>query len=365
MTESTVAVLAFLVFGWAITSGTLARHNVTGPLVFASIGYVLGNPDWGPLTIDVEAESIHVIAELTLALVLFSDAARVNVAELRRDVSLPVRLLAIGLPLSIAGGGVLAAVIFDDLPWALAGFIGAALAPTDAALSAQVINDERVPLRLRRALNVESGLNDGIATPIVSFMLAVTASQIGATSHGESFQAGAALRELGVGALVGLAAGVGGAVLITLAARSGLIGTGGRRLATLATAVGAFATALAFDGNAFIAAFVAGIAFGAALKQEVVDMEQAAELTELGGELLALVVWFLFGAALGSDRFRRSRRTNPRLCSGKPDARPDASGRTLHDSFGPRSAHRELPWLVRSERTRVGGVRAPGDRGSR
>ena len=298
MTESTVAVLAFLVFGWAITSQTLARHNVTGPLVFASTGYVLGNPDWGPLSINVEAESIHVIAELTLALVLFSDAARVNVAELRRDVSLPVRLLAIGLPLSIAGGGVLAAVIFDDLPWALAGFIGAALAPTDAALSAEVINDERIPLRLRRALNVESGLNDGIATPVVSFMLAIAASQIGATTHGESFQAGAALRELGVGALVGLAAGVSGAKLITLAAQHGLSATGGRRLATLATAVGAFAIALAVDGNGFIAAFVAGIAFGAALQQEVVDMEQAAELTELGGELLALVVWFLFGAVL-------------------------------------------------------------------
>ena len=213
MTESTVAVLAFLVLGWAITSGTLARHNVTGPLVFAITGYVLGNPDWGPLTIDVEAESIHVIAELALALVLFSDAERVNIAELRRDVSLPVRLLAIGLPLSIAGGGVLAAVILDDIPWALAGFIGAALAPTDAALSAPVINDERIPLRLRRALNVESGLNDGIATPVVSFMLAVAASQIGATTHAESFQAGAALRELAVGALVGLTAGVGGAAL--------------------------------------------------------------------------------------------------------------------------------------------------------
>ena len=86
--------------------------------------------------------------------------------------------------------------------------------------------------------------------------------------------------------------------MITLAAQHGLIATGGRRLATLATAVGAFAIALAFDGNGFIAAFVAGIAFGAALEQEVVDMEQAAELTELGGELLALVVWFLFGAVL-------------------------------------------------------------------
>ena len=164
--------------------------------------------------------------------------------------------------------------------------------------SAQVINDERIPLRLRRALNVESGLNDGIATPVVSFMLAVAASQIGATTHGESFQAGAALRELALGALVGLTAGVGGAALITLGARYRLIATGGRRLATFATAIGAFATALALDGNAFISAFVAGIAFGAALKDEVAEMEQAMELTELGGELLALVVWFLFGAAL-------------------------------------------------------------------
>ena len=105
-----------------------------------------------------------------------------NVTELRRDAWLPVRLLAIGLPLSVALGSLLAAAFFD-VPWALAGFIGAALAPTDAALSAQVIDDERVPLRLRRALNVESGLNDGIATPIVTFMLAVAASQIGVDRH--------------------------------------------------------------------------------------------------------------------------------------------------------------------------------------
>ena len=109
-----------------------------------------------------------------------------------------MRLLAIGLPLSIALGSLLAAVLFD-VPWALAGFIGAALAPTDAALSAQVIDDERIPLRLRRALNVESGLNDGIATPIVTFMLAVAASQIGVDRHSASYDAGQALRELGGG----------------------------------------------------------------------------------------------------------------------------------------------------------------------
>jgi NhaP-type Na+/H+ or K+/H+ antiporter len=298
VTESTVAVIALLVLGWAVVSGVLARHDVTGPFVFALAGYLLGNADWGPLSVAVEATSVHVVAEVTLALVLFSDAARVNLAELRRDLSIPVRLLGIGLVLSVVLGALLAAALFDGLPWALAGFVGAALAPTDAALSVQVINDERIPLRLRRALNVESGLNDGIATPIVAFMLAVAASQLGTVSDSVSFEAGAALRELGGGILTGIVVGLGGAVLISTAARRGWMMTEGPRLAALAVAVAAFAIALAFDANGFIAAFVAGIAFGAILDDSGVDLEQAAELTERGGELLALVVWFLFGATL-------------------------------------------------------------------
>ena len=298
MTESTVAVIALLVLGWAVVSGALARHDVTGPFVFALAGYLLGNPDFGPLTVDVEASSIHIVAEVTLVLVLFSDAARVNLAELRRDLSIPVRLLGVGFLLSVAVGSLLAAWMFDGFPWALAGFLGAALAPTDAALSVQVINDERIPLYLRRALNVESGLNDGIATPIVVFMLAVAASQLGIVVHSVSFEAGAALRELGAGIVTGVTIGVGGAVLISAATRRRWIITGGRRLATLAVAIAAFAVALAFDANGFIAAFVAGIAFGATLDDRVVDLEEALELPELGGELLALVVWFLFGATL-------------------------------------------------------------------
>jgi sodium/hydrogen antiporter len=297
VTESTTLTLALLVLGWAIVSGALARHNITGPLVFAVAGYLLANPEWGPLDIDVEAGSVHVVAEVTLALVLFSDASRVDVTELRRDVWLPARFLAIGLPLSVAFGSVLAAVFFD-VPWALAGFIGAALAPTDAALSAQVINDERVPMRLRRVLNVESGLNDGIATPIVTFMLAVAASQIGVERHSASYEAGQALRELGGGVVVGLIVGFAGAALLVIASHHQWIAPGGRRLATLAVAIASLAAALAIDANGFIAAFVAGITFGAWLNHSEQAPEEVGELPELGGELLALVVWFLFGATL-------------------------------------------------------------------
>jgi NhaP-type Na+/H+ or K+/H+ antiporter len=298
MSESAALVIALLVLTWAALSGLLGRHSVTGPLVFVVVGYLLANPDWGPVRIDIEVDALHVLAEVTLALVLFSDASRINLAQLRHDLSLPVRLLGIGLPLSIALGGILAAVLFDSFPWALAGFIGAALAPTDAALSVQVINDQRVPMRLRRALNVESGLNDGIATPIVSFMLAVAASQLGLVTDSESAEAGKALSELGLGVVAGLVLGIGGAALINVSARRGWIGHGGRRIATLAIALGAFQAALAIEGNGFIAAFVAGIAFGATLRADAADPERAGELTELGGELLALVVWFVFGAAL-------------------------------------------------------------------
>lgn len=297
MTEATFAVLMVLVLAWAVTSHLLDRLNITGALVFAVAGYVLGNPRWGPLAVDVETPSIHLLAELTLALLLFSDAARVNVSQLRRDLSFPGRLLGIGLPLSVILGSLVAAVIFDDFSWALAGFVGATLAPTDAALSVQVINDERIPLRLRRALNVESGLNDGIVTPIVVFTLAMVSDQLGTSSHDES-SGGGPLLDLALGVVVGLVFGLGTARLITFGSRRRWIIAGGRRLATLAAALASFALALALDGNGFIAAFVAGIAFGAGLPEDVADAHEVAELPELLGELMALAVWFLFGAAL-------------------------------------------------------------------
>ncbi|HET6985800.1 MAG TPA: cation:proton antiporter [Kribbella sp.] len=196
-------------------------------------------------------------------------------------------------------GSLLAAWFFDDFTWALAGFVGATLAPTDAALSAQVINDRRIPMRLRRTLNVESGLNDGIVTPVVTFTLAVAAGQLGRESHdGTSDHGGGALLELAVGVIVGLAVGTASARLMTVASRRHWMTTGAGRLGTLAAALSSFALAVAFGGNGFIAAFLAGIAFGAGLDNHTVDADDAVELPELLGEVLALAVWFLFGAAL-------------------------------------------------------------------
>jgi NhaP-type Na+/H+ or K+/H+ antiporter len=297
VTEATFAVLALLVLGWAITSGVLSRVNINGPLLFTAAGYVLANPGWGPLSVDYEAPSIHVIAEITLALLLFADASRVSIAKVKRDIRFPVGLLGLGLPLSVLLGSLLAAWLLDDVSWALAGFVGATLAPTDAALSAQLINDERIPMRIRRVLNVESGLNDGIVTPVVAFTLAIAATELGIAGHDDP-HGGGALLEVAVGVAVGIAVGLGSAVLLALGSRRDWIVGGGRRLGALGAALSSFALAVALGGNGFIAAFVAGIAFGAAWKDESVSVEEVGELPELMGEVLALVVWFLFGAVL-------------------------------------------------------------------
>jgi hypothetical protein len=150
MSEATLAVVALLVFGWAVSSGALARHDITGPISFTVAGFVLANPDWGVLTVDVETGTAHDRrGDASARAVLRCGASEPNrVAEGCRA---PLRLLAIGLPLTLIIGGVTAASAFDDFTWALAGFVGAAMAPTDAALSAQVINDQRVPGNLRGA----------------------------------------------------------------------------------------------------------------------------------------------------------------------------------------------------------------------
>ena len=296
MTESAFAVLMSIVIAWAVLSDRLARWNISGPLVLSVAGFVLANETWGLVPIDIEAPSIQLLTEITLALLLFSDAARVNIASLRRDVQVPARLLGIGLPLTVILGALGAAWLFRDISWALAGFVGAALAPTDAALSAQVIDDKRIPIRVRRALNVESGLNDGIVTPIVVFTLAVAADQLG-IAGGEHSALGPLL-ELAVGILVGIAVGLVSAKLIAIGSRRLWVVHGGRRLATLAAALASYALAVTLGGNGFIAAFTAGIAFGAISLRDGVDVDEAAELPELLGEALALAVWFLFGAAL-------------------------------------------------------------------
>lgn len=160
-----ILVAGFLLF--ALISGRLQGTVLTAPLVFIAFGYLVGEGGFGVAKIDSGHGALHLIAELTLILVLFTDAARIDLGSLRRDHNLPVRMLVIGLPLVMLAGAVLAAVLFPEFGlWEIA-LLAALLAPTDAALGQSVVSAKEVPVRIRQAINVESGLNDGIALPAV------------------------------------------------------------------------------------------------------------------------------------------------------------------------------------------------------
>jgi sodium/hydrogen antiporter len=236
---------------------------------------------------------------------LFGDASAVPPAAARRDLPLTGRLLAIGLPLSILAGTAVAVVLFPSLPLALAGVIAASLAPTDAALSASVIGDERLPARVRRVLNVESGLNDGIATPFVTALIAASVAVIGAGVVEDTASATGwdALIDLGGGVLIGGLVGyVGGSVVVRAQAHD-WIAPGARRIAVLTLPVLAFLVADKAGVNYFVAAFVAGLGFRAGTGR---DDEQATELPELIGSILSLTVWGLFGAVFLLDGLERA-----------------------------------------------------------
>jgi NhaP-type Na+/H+ or K+/H+ antiporter len=288
VTVADLAIVAALIFGWGTLSARLERFDVTAPIIFVLAGLLLTH---GPLAVLAVAPSnalIKELAEFTLALVLFSDASRVGLHELRVDAGLYARLLGVALPLTIGLGTLLALALAHTNIW-LALLIGAALAPTDAALGAGMMANPVVPARIRRLVNVESGLNDGIATPFVSVALAGAATGGQVAEHGPA----AAVAELAVGILVGVAAGGVGGLLVNAARRHGWAADGFAGAAVLSLAVCAYASAVAVHGNGFIAAFVGGLAFGTAGGRRG---EPLVPFVEETGALVSVLVWLAFGA---------------------------------------------------------------------
>ena len=191
-------VFAALVLAFSVAAGWLSRVYVTAPIVFVVAGAVISavSPSAG---VDA-AEGIKVVAELTLALILFHDAAQVRPRQIEADRGLVLRLLLVGLPLTVLFGFLAARLVFPAMPVMVALLLAAALAPTDAGLGAATVLNPVVPVRIRRALNVESGLNDGLITPVVLFAIAAAAGEEGLSAGVSAVQG---LFELGVGAAVG------------------------------------------------------------------------------------------------------------------------------------------------------------------
>ncbi|MFZ4809726.1 MAG: cation:proton antiporter [Ilumatobacteraceae bacterium] len=302
MSLSVTAAFATSIVLYGLVSARLTRWNVTAPMVFLVLGLVLANGPTGFLEVHLGSEGIALIAEIVLAVVLFGDAAGIRLGDLRRDAGLPARLLLIGLPITMALGTLAAHLLLPGLSWWVCAVIGAAVAPTDAALGSAIVSDRRIPLRVRRLLNVESGLNDGIATPFVN--LFIVAAVAGTALQRESN--GRALLGLAGGVVAGIVIGGGGAWLMHRADLAGLATRSQRSVGVAALALLAYAGTVVLHGNGFVAAFVAGLVYGAVKARsrdddsaEVPpDPHDSLELTHELGSLGSMIVWFLVGAVL-------------------------------------------------------------------
>ena len=294
-----IALGAFL---FALVSRRAEAGVVTAPMVFTAWGFVLGSGALALVDPPVRGTLLHDLAEITLVVALFTDAARIDLRRLGRQHDVPIRLLGIGLPLTVAAGAGLAMLLWPGMGLWTAVVLGVILAPTDAALGQAVVSDPRVPQRVRQALNVESGLNDGLAFP--ALLLAASLAGAGADALGAGEARGAAgwaafvAGQLLLGPLVGVAVGLAGAILAERAVERGWMNDVFLRISTLALALLAFTGAELVEGNGFIAAFACGLVVGTRSHRLLDGVE---DFGETEGQLLTLVVFLLFGAVLLPD----------------------------------------------------------------
>src|SRR3954452_10353937 len=257
--EWALALVALALIGVAAVSGRLAGTPITPAMLFVAFGLLAGPEVLGGIDLASSDSTVRLLAEATLALVLFTDASRIDLGVLRRTFDVPVRLLGIGLALTLLVGAMAAAAVFGELTVEEAVILAVVLAPTDAALGQAVGTEPRLPARIRQGLNVESGLNDGICVPLLFAAVAVAdvASKI---SEGRS-PATLLLEEIGYGVVGGLLSGLLVAAIVIQAGRRDLIAAVWRQVIPAAGAMLAYGSASALGGSGFIAAFVAGMTF--------------------------------------------------------------------------------------------------------
>lgn len=271
----------------------LSRTIVTAPLLFLGFGAALAWLDMVPPL--GSRHTLEIVAEVALIVLLFMDAAQIDVAQLRHRFVWPVRMLVIGLPLALVLGTVAGLVLLPGLSLVIVALIAAILAPTDAALGQPVVSNLDIPERPRRALSVESGLNDGLALPVI-LLLAVIAAPAGqAPAEGWAIFG---LKQLALGPLAGLVVGYGGGRVLLWAKRTGFTSTTYEGIGALAMAGSAYLSALYVGGNGFISAFVAGLAFGAIVRGRCAFVY---EFTESEGQFLSWAAFGLLGAAMVPD----------------------------------------------------------------
>ena len=291
---SDLATLTIFAFAFSVIAGRIERSAITGPIIYIFFGLIGGPIGLGFLDIDIKAVELRVIADLTLALVLFLDAANANLSVLRSHSVIPRRMLLIGLPLCIALGTWVGTLIFPDMPVFEVCVLATMLAATDAALGKGVVTNKQVPARVREGLNAESGLNDGMCVPVLFVFLALATGKAAESDSGE-LALSLVMKEIGIGAVVGLGLAYVGARLIKVCQSLNWFTDVWQQIPVVTLALACFTTAQSLHGSGYIAAFVGGLLFGYLADKQTHTLVMAGEGI---AELLAMLTWVIFGAAV-------------------------------------------------------------------
>ncbi|MHA1569160.1 MAG: cation:proton antiporter [Alphaproteobacteria bacterium] len=291
MSETGLLIAAVAIFAYALIARRLSDWILTAPMVFLGLGW--GMTEAGLFHVEGTEKALHLLAEATLVIVLFSDAAAVDLVALRKRFVWPERMLLIGLPAAMALGTLAGWILLPGWPiWEVA-LLAAILAPTDAALGQAVVTNPAVPDRVRRALTVESGLNDGLALPAVLFFGCIAVG--GVHDNIQTSWLVFAAEQIGLAALSGAAVGWLGGRAMRAADTRLLSSAAFEGIGVLALAGMSYLVSTELGGNGFLAAFVGGLAFGAVMKGRC---RFVFEFMETEGQILVLATFLLIGAAL-------------------------------------------------------------------
>jgi NhaP-type Na+/H+ or K+/H+ antiporter len=286
--------------GVALTSRRLAPTPVSGPMLLVAAGLACGPVGLDLLELTRDSEVVGLLLEVALLAVLFTDASTVRWSVLRRDDALPLRLLGLGLPLTMVLGALAAWLLLPGFSWEELALLAVILAPTDAALGQPAIADPRVPATIRQGLNVESGLNDGIALPFFVVLLAAATGDSDGSGPAEVFALA-----LGLSTAVGVGVGWLGARLLAWSTTHGWVSEEWRQVPALGFAALGYCVTVSLGGSGFITAWVAGLVFGVVWRRSAPRSEGVTEgpssvvgLAEQVGDVLTSLSFFVFGAVL-------------------------------------------------------------------
>ena len=286
-----VILMVLFIIGYALFSKYLATTPVTGPILFVAFGLLVGPEALDVVTVQLNSDGVQWLLEGTLVVILFTDAAIIDVRAVRRNLFVPVRLLTIGLVLTMAAGIAVASAMFGDIGFWGAAVVAVVLAPTDAALGQAVVTNERVPHLVRQGLSVESGLNDGIVVPFLAIAIAGAAGEMQTASEIVALF----VEEIGIAVIVGVVVGWLGGKMMALAFGRGWMTREWRQVSVPLLAALCFLIADALHGSGFIAAFVGGLAFGHVVREKYPDV---CTFSEAVAYLMTMMSFFVFGSIL-------------------------------------------------------------------